>query len=125
MLTDFASLSAKELFTLIAKANQRLKKLKKRKPATIVRKQIAAVARQAGYSVAELFGSSNAKRAAAGKPAKAAKKAGRKSTKARNKVAPKYRNPDNHAETWSARGTQPRWLTTEIAKGRNIEEFKI
>src|SRR4051812_13556486 len=32
----------------------------------------------------------------------------KKKTKSMNKVAPKYRNPDNPSETWSGRGLHPR-----------------
>jgi DNA-binding protein H-NS len=28
----------------------------------------------------------------------------------RGAVAPKYRNPENPAETWAGRGLRPRWL---------------
>ena len=41
------------------------------------------------------------------------------------KVFPRYRNPDNHSETWSGRGKQPRWLAAALTKGHVIEEFKI
>ncbi len=41
------------------------------------------------------------------------------------RVFPRYRNPDNHAETWSGRGKQPRWLAAALTRGRAIEEFKI
>ncbi len=128
MSIDIENLSTKELGALIAKASQLHKKLKKRKPATAVRKQITAIARAAGYTVAELFGGSEAKPAKAGKPAKpakAAKKAARKTGKAASKVAPKYRNPANAAETWAARGKQPRWLAAEIANGKTLEDFAI
>jgi len=125
MSIDIETLSAKELSTLIAKASQRQKKLKKRKPAADVRKKINAIAREAGYTVAELFGGGAAKSAGAGKPAKPAKRAARKSSKAGTKVAPKYRNPANPAETWAARGKQPRWLAAEIAKGKKLEDFAI
>jgi len=125
MSIDIETLSAKELSALIAKANQRQKKLKKRKPAAGVRKRINAIAREAGYTVAELFGGGAAKSANAGKPAKPAKRAARKSSKAGTKVAPKFRNPANHAETWAARGKQPRWLAAEIAKGKKLEDFAI
>ena len=125
MSINIETLSAKELSALIAKANQRQKKLKKRKPAAGVRKRINAIAREAGYTVAELFGGSAAKSGGAHKAAKPAKKAARKSSKAGTKVAPKYRNPANHAETWAARGKQPRWLAAEIAKGKKLEEFAI
>jgi len=40
-------------------------------------------------------------------------------------VLPRYRNPDNHTETWSGRGKQPRWLAAAITKGHSIEEFRI
>jgi len=72
-----------------------------------------------------LFGGGAAKSANAGKPAKPAKRAARKSSKAGTKVAPKFRNPANHAETWAARGKQPRWLAAEIAKGKKLEDFAI
>ena len=29
---------------------------------------------------------------------------------ARSAVAPKYRNPENPAETWAGRGLRPRWI---------------
>jgi DNA-binding protein H-NS len=35
----------------------------------------------------------------------------------RGPVAPKYRNPENAAETWAGRGLKPRWLAAAI-KGR-------
>jgi DNA-binding protein H-NS len=40
-------------------------------------------------------------------------------------VAPKYRNPDNPAETWAGRGLKPRWLTAAIKSGKKIEDFLI
>ncbi len=125
MSIDLDNYSAKELAALIAQASQRQKKLKKRKPAAGVRKRITAIAREAGYTVAELFGGAVvAKAPAAAKPGRPAKKT-RKSSKAGTKVAPKYRNPDNHDQTWAARGKQPLWLAAEIAKGRKLEEFAI
>ena len=44
---------------------------------------------------------------------------------ARGKVAPKYRNPDNPAETWAGRGLKPRWLTAAMKGGRKLEDFAI
>jgi DNA-binding protein H-NS len=125
MSIDIEGLSAKELSALIVKASQRKKKLNKRKPATAVRKQIQAIARQAGYTVAELFGAGNGSGGSSSKTPKTAKRAPRKSSKAGSKVAPKYRNPEKPSETWAARGKQPRWLAAEIAKGRKLEEFAI
>jgi DNA-binding protein H-NS len=124
MSIDIESMSTKELAAIISKASQRKKKLEKRKPAAGVRKQINAIAKKAGYTVSELFGG-GAGSARSDKAAKPAKRAARKSGKAGGKVAPKYRNPANHSETWAARGKQPRWLAAEIAKGRKLEEFAI
>jgi DNA-binding protein H-NS len=40
-------------------------------------------------------------------------------------VAPKYRNPENPAETWTGRGLKPRWLAAAIKGGKNPEDFLI
>ena len=37
---------------------------------------------------------------------------------ARGAVAPKYRNPENPAETWAGRVLKPRWLTAAIKGGK-------
>ncbi len=44
---------------------------------------------------------------------------------ARGAVAPKYRNPENPAETWAGRGLKPRWLTTAMKGGKSLEDFAI
>jgi DNA-binding protein H-NS len=44
---------------------------------------------------------------------------------ARGAVAPKYRNPENFAETWAGRGLKPRWLTAAIKSGKKLEDFAI
>jgi len=123
MPNEIESMSAKELSALIAKASQRKKQLDKRKPAAGVRRQIEAIARKAGWTVAELFGTGSGKTVE--KAAKPARRAARKSSKAGGTVAPKYRNPADPSQTWAARGKQPRWLAAEIAKGRKLEEFAI
>ncbi len=40
-------------------------------------------------------------------------------------VAPKYRNPENPAETWAGRGLKPRWLAAAIKGGKKLEDFAI
>src|SRR5579864_7479679 len=40
-------------------------------------------------------------------------------------VPPKYRNPDNPAETWAGRGLKPRWLAAALKSGKKIEHFAI
>jgi DNA-binding protein H-NS len=43
----------------------------------------------------------------------------------RGSVAPKYRNPDNPAETWAGRGLRPRWLAAALKGGKKLEDFAI
>jgi DNA-binding protein H-NS len=124
MPIDVNKLSARELQSLIDLATKRKTTLSKRKPLNTVRNKLVLLAKNEGYTIAELFGgaapsSSRADRAA---PAKARKTTKGKST---GKVAPKYRNPQNTAETWAGRGQQPRWLAAEVAKGRKLEDYLI
>ena len=83
-------LSAKELMQLISRAESVID-TKKAAERNEVRQKVEDIARQAGFSVSELFG----------------RGAGRKG----QKVAPKYRNPKNPNETWTGRGRKPRWMT--------------
>lgn len=123
MSVNIESLSSKELAALITRANQRKKVLAKRKPPNQVKAAIAKVLRDSGWSMDELYG----KGASAAPVAKPAAPKARKSTKGRSlgKVAPKYRNPANSAETWAGRGKQPKWLAAETGKGRGLDEFLI
>jgi DNA-binding protein H-NS len=117
---DVNKLSARELDALINQARKRKTVLSKRKPISVVRSKLTQLARAEGYSIAELFG--GATPAAAGKtPAKTQKTKG----KPTGKVAPKYRNPANPAETWAGRGKPPRWLAAEVATGKKIEDYLI
>ena len=122
MTIDLASLSSKELDTLITKAKKRKVALKKRKPAAAVRRKINALAKAEGYTVAELFGGAAA---GAGRATRAPRKASATKGRKLGKVAPKYRNPAKPSETWTGRGKQPRWMAAETAKGRKAEDFLI
>src|SRR5687768_13231458 len=121
MSIDLNSLSAKELDALINQAKKRKTTLTKRKPLAVMRQKLTALARAEGYSITELFGAGTS-----AKPAPAAARR-RPRTKGRKlgKVAPKYRNPANPAETWAGRGQQPKWLAAETGKGRSLDEFLI
>jgi DNA-binding protein H-NS len=46
-------------------------------------------------------------------------------TRSYPKVVPKYRNPNNHEQTWAGRGKQPRWLKAQLLSGRNLTDFLI
>ena len=123
MSVNIENLSSKELAALITRANQRKKVLAKRKPPNQVKAAIAKVLRDSGWSMGELYGTTGT----TAPVAKAAPPKARKSTKGRSlgKVAPKYRNPANSAETWAGRGKQPKWLAAETGQGRGLDEFLI
>lgn len=122
MSINIDSLSAKELDALINQAKKRKTTLSKRKPIATVRSKLTQLARAEGYTIAELFGGGAAPAARSGKPARPAS---RKAGKSLGKVAPKYRNPANPAETWAGRGKQPRWLAAQTGAGRKLEDFLI
>ena len=76
--------------------------------------QIVQIARNAGLSadqiVAALGGKTRAK--------SAAKTARKPSATAGRKVAPKYRDPANPANTWTGRGRMPQWVSALQAQGK-------
>lgn len=119
MSMNIDTLSPQELAALIKRANTRRKILAKRKPANQTKAAVAKLLKSAGWTFEELFGKSTAAPAPAKKAGKP-KKGG-----SRAAVAPKYRNPGNHAETWSGRGRQPRWLTALTAAGHKMDEYLI
>jgi DNA-binding protein H-NS len=69
------------------------------------RTKVEAMAREMGYSLAELVGTdSKAKRAP---------------------VAPKYQHPENPALTWSGRGRKPQWFVDALAAGTTAGDLEI
>ena len=42
-----------------------------------------------------------------------------------SKVAIKYRDPNNHENTWTGRGVMPRWLRDLLDSGRDRSEFLV
>ena len=69
------------------------------------RAKVEPVARDLGYSLAELVGTdSKTKRAP---------------------VAPKYQNPENPAVTWSGRGRKPQWFVDALAAGTTAGDLEI
>ena len=80
-----------------------------------------------GLTAEHIFGL-NGTEAARGKPANTSgsgavgrKTAGMSSPIKGTKAPIKYR--DSNGNSWSGRGSQPRWLRSAIASGRKIEEF--
>jgi DNA-binding protein H-NS len=45
--------------------------------------------------------------------------------KAKRVVEPKYRNPENSAETWTGRGKKPKWVEGVMERGLSLQDIKI
>ncbi|WP_363799810.1 H-NS histone family protein [Lysobacter firmicutimachus] len=116
MTFDIDKLNLRELTSLLSAAEKRKQFLSKRRPAASVRKQAVALAAHHGYTIEELFGDQPA-----AQPTRRKRGARRKATK----VAPKYRDPDNELNTWSGRGSLPRWLAKKIRFGHHATDFLI
>ena len=72
----------------------------------------------------DLFGGRASKRSAGNKVIGNGSASPSSGTALKGKKIPiKYR--DENGNTWSARGSQPRWLVTALASGRKIEEFLV
>ncbi|MGK8236755.1 H-NS family nucleoid-associated regulatory protein [Roseovarius sp. MS2] len=69
------------------------------------RSKVEAVARDLGYSLAELVGTDS-------KPK-------------RTPAAPKYQHPKNPALTWSGRGRKPLWFVDALAAGTTAGDLEI
>ena len=52
-------------------------------------------------------------------------RAHRRSVMAGKKLPPKYRDPANEANTWTGRGSQPRWFREALAAGTSVEAMII
>jgi|SRR5690554_172510 len=109
MSINLDSLSIAELKTLQDQAAAMVEK-KQEDTVKEAREQVRQIAASLGMSVEELMG---------------LKKASGKSKATGQKVAPKYRNPNNSAETWTGRGRKPLWLQAELDQGRKLESFLI
>ena len=67
---------------------------------------VEALAREKGFSLGELTGTSAPKK---GKPP----------------LPPKYAHPENPSLTWSGRGRQPAWIKEGLESGKSMEDFLI
>lgn len=110
MAIDLKALSPSQLQALIANAESQMHEARANHIQD-VRKKIDTLLGNSGLTLADVYPT----RGRAGK-----------GTGKRSAVAPKYRNPENPAETWSGRGRQPLWLAHALKRrGTNIESFLI
>ena len=45
--------------------------------------------------------------------------------KPRKKATVKYRNPENHEQTWTGMGRKPKWLMEALEGGKTLDGFEI
>lgn len=69
------------------------------------RAQVEALAKEFGFSLAELINTNSKTR--------------------RTYVAPKYQHPENLSLTWSGRGRKPQWFNQALASGKKHEELAV
>lgn len=109
MALNLESLSPSELQALIKNAEAQMGSARKSQIQD-VRTKIDALLASAGLTIGEVYPTRG------GKPAKGSKAP----------VAPKYRNPDNAAQTWSGRGKRPAWFVDALKKkGATAESLLI
>ena len=105
MAVDIKNLNQNQLNELIARAETRKQELAKDRMSK-VRDKLAALAKAEGFTLEELFG-------------------GRTRRKTRRPARAKYRNPGDHAQTWSGRGKRPRWFTAALNGGKKEKDLLI
>jgi len=98
-------MSLKDLLELEHKVQKAIGNAKDRERAELKHK-IQTMAEHSGFSVNELFG-------------------GRGASKGRSSGIAKYKNPENHSETWTGRGRKPNWLIARLSKGAKMADFEI
>ena len=103
--TDISGMSYAELAELETKLAS-LKAEKQNAERAALKQRLTTIAKAAGFDIHDLFG-----RARGGKG---------------GKVAPKYRDPKNPANTWTGRGRMPRWLTAATKGNKSkVAEYLI
>ena len=103
---NIENMSFAELSAMQARI-ERAKIEKQSSERTALKQKLADMAKQAGFDLRELFD-------------------GRKGKGTRGKVAIKYRDRNNSANTWTGRGRMPRWMTAATKGGKaKKEDFLI
>jgi DNA-binding protein H-NS len=99
---DLNAMSKDELVALRTEVDKALKSIDSRRKAEAL-KAAQEAAREHGFTLAELTDGA--------KPAR--------------KVAAKYANPADAAQTWSGRGRQPIWFRDALASGASEDDLAI
>lgn len=104
MEIDLATLSLKELKSLQAQITKAIENYDDRRKRTALT-ELEERARELGFSLAELTGTTNLRK--------------------RSPATPKYANPANADDTWSGRGRKPRWFSDALKAGSSAESMAL
>lgn len=105
MTIDLSTMSRMELVELRSNLDAAIQHAEERERSEALRAAEEAAAKY-GFSLEEIAATARA----------SAKK---------GKAAPKYRNPENHEETWSGRGRKPHWVHAALTAGVDISDLEI
>jgi DNA-binding protein H-NS len=113
--------SLKQIEQQIAKLQREAEAIKMKEVAGVIERMKTAIAHY-GLKPSDLF---EAKSPAAGSNGKSVprKVSAGQAPKKKQTVPVKYR--DEHGNTWTSRGSQPRWLVAALQSGRQLEEFAV
>lgn len=118
---NFDTMSRAELIELRAQLDKAISAAGERDRQRAL-KAAEELAREHGFSLAELVPGGGAKGRAAGG------KRGGGSKAAATSPAPsdaRYRNPENPDQTWSGRGRRPQWVHEATANGQELADLEI
>jgi DNA-binding protein H-NS len=82
------------------------------------REAAEAAAREHGFSLADLTSGAGAS------PGQGKGRKGASVASGASASEVRYRNPEDHSQTWSGRGRRPAWYNEAQAAGRSIEDLK-
>lgn len=102
---ELFTLSLSDLRTLQEKVKQELKH-REHKDLADARAQVLTIAQAVGMSVQELVDSGV-------------------KVKSTNKVAVRYRNPDDASQEWSGRGRRPKWVQACLDAGKSLDALRV
>ena len=114
-MKNIEKLSLSELESLLLAAEKRKALISRRRPPSVVRNELIALADSYGYAISEILDVSHAPPVVAN----------RSRAQKQGKVSPKYRDPENRRNTWSGRGLMPRWLTDKVRRGARVTDYLI
>lgn len=119
---DLTAFTPQQIDALIKQAEQRKRQLAKRRPINEVRARLSAEAQRLGYTIEDVFEASGGSAQDSGLRGKGTK---RRSSLKGTKAPVKYRDPEHKHNTWSGRGSMPRWLAEKVKRGQSAADFLI